>query len=68
MIINVSTTKQKYTDSHSQHINAETLFSIEDTLGSRLLDRITQGAARSRPVSIRRERKGYMPTHLGKRV
>lgn len=59
MIVNIGTTKQNRTDSNSQYITTETLFSIEDTLGSRLLERITQGAARSRPVGIRRERSGY---------
>lgn len=66
MIVNIGTTKQNRTDSNSQHITTETLFSIEDMIGARLLERITQGAARSRPAGIRRERKGYMPAYLGK--
>lgn len=66
MIVNISTTKQKHANSLTQFIDKETLFSIEDTIGQRLLQRIVQGGARSRPVGIRRERRGYMPAHLGK--
>lgn len=60
MIVNIGTKKQNRTNSHSHHINAETLFSIEDMIGSRLLERISQGSARSRIAGIRHERRGYI--------
>lgn len=61
MIVNVSTTNQNNVNISQQHTKNEELFSIEDTIGQRLLQRIIHGGARSRPEGIRRERRGYMP-------
>ena len=68
MTVKINTTHQKHANSHPYNFDAETLFSIEDLIGSRLLERIAQGGARSRPVGIPRERRGYVPQQLSKRA